>query len=841
MLVVQHNLEAMFANKQLNITTDKKAKNTEKLSSGYRINRAADDAAGLSISEKLRFQVRGLEKASQNILDGVGYVQTGEGALNEVHAMLNRIKELATQASNDTNTESDRDQIDREIQEIKKETKRIFNDTEFNTIKIFRAPYLPDISSMPDDFKIFNDGSASNMGGVLINNKRYTWDELGLPADHGDWEKKFTDDNGELIYLKLDAGQDRSQIRREYQMDADGSGIYINNLRAANWSDITKSDGSINFEFHKMNITIDVDDPDNQEDLVAHLKKDNISVISWDAYPMSTTGHSAVQSAADNMVLNVTDSNKNSIENTSFSIKADNTNVWVEQNVGGTKTAGTAKSWRSFTDLNGHGYSITDFGATNDTAHNVTDNPNGNPVTLDDDARYNFTDTTNWDGRTNNPNDTLGFDFNFVTDEVSLAEAAKGISQSLSGSSVSAPINNITTNNSNVTSTSNSLSFHFQRDKLDRVFGSDGTAVTPMQITVEREKNVTGYVTDYEQRKELTQLYERESQLYYKDKNGQEQQYNGETCYELDDDPSNARDTDGRRYKEATGAPDATKYVSIDSQYVENKIYEVCSYKYTVNKGGNPILTASSGPFVNTTTDIKDATDGTVSTASGSQTFTYTKADGSLGTEYNNKTNLAIRSITLSDGGSNSITLRYDDRSDTGNSANDSVGVTINPKGSATRTYTKVRNDGSGASSTTNLNIKINPPEKLVHIQSGALAFQNIDIRYSALSNTIVGISGINTLTYGDSQNAMQMADDAIDFISTVRSGFGAQQNRLEHAYAADQNTRENTDAAESRIRDTDMAKEMVNDSKHSILEQAGQSMLAQANQNKQGILQLLT
>ena len=97
-VVISHNLMAQNANRQLNIITKKKAKNTEKLSSGFRINRSADDAAGLAISEKMRWQIRGLDRASKNIEDGISFVQTGEGALNEVHDMLHRMKELAVQA-----------------------------------------------------------------------------------------------------------------------------------------------------------------------------------------------------------------------------------------------------------------------------------------------------------------------------------------------------------------------------------------------------------------------------------------------------------------------------------------------------------------------------------------------------------------------------------------------------------------------------------------------------------------------------------------------------------------------------------------------------------------------
>ena len=131
-MVVQHNVTAMNANRQLGITTGIQAKSSEKLSSGYKINRAADDAAGLAISEKMRRQVRGLTQASANAQDGISAVQTAEGALNEVHDMLQRMNELATKAANETLTSKDRDYIDAEIKQLRTEIDRTGSATQFN-------------------------------------------------------------------------------------------------------------------------------------------------------------------------------------------------------------------------------------------------------------------------------------------------------------------------------------------------------------------------------------------------------------------------------------------------------------------------------------------------------------------------------------------------------------------------------------------------------------------------------------------------------------------------------------------------------------------------------------
>ena len=140
-MVVQHNMQAANTNRQLGITVNASSKATEKLSSGYKINRAADDAAGLAISEKMRSQVRGLNRASTNAQDGISCVQTAEGALNEVHAILQRMNELATQAANDTNTSIDRSALKLEIKELTSEIDRISSSTQFNTMDLLDGSF----------------------------------------------------------------------------------------------------------------------------------------------------------------------------------------------------------------------------------------------------------------------------------------------------------------------------------------------------------------------------------------------------------------------------------------------------------------------------------------------------------------------------------------------------------------------------------------------------------------------------------------------------------------------------------------------------------------------------
>lgn len=181
-MVVQHNLTAANTNRQLGITTNGLQKSTEKLSSGYKINRAADDAAGLSISEKMRNQIRGLNKASDNAQDGISLVQTAEGALNEVHSMLQRMSELAVQASNDTNQTVDRTALQSEVAQLQTEIRRVADTTQFNKQNILNGDFTSK--------NIQVGANANELIGISITDVKTT---VSKAIDTGTKVNTFTD------------------------------------------------------------------------------------------------------------------------------------------------------------------------------------------------------------------------------------------------------------------------------------------------------------------------------------------------------------------------------------------------------------------------------------------------------------------------------------------------------------------------------------------------------------------------------------------------------------------------------------------------------------------------
>ena len=213
-MVVQHNMQAANANRMLGITSGAQAKSTEKLSSGYKINRAADDAAGLTISEKMRKQIRGLDKASSNAQDGVSSVQTAEGALTEVHSMLQRMNELAVQAANGTNSkDTDRKAIQDEIDQLNTEIDRVAETTKFNEIYLLKgddgtktvnmkahdAGLKGTLTDNGDGTATFtmaalNDGDTVSIGGknYTIGSSKADADKLVVAPGTGEPDKKLT-------------------------------------------------------------------------------------------------------------------------------------------------------------------------------------------------------------------------------------------------------------------------------------------------------------------------------------------------------------------------------------------------------------------------------------------------------------------------------------------------------------------------------------------------------------------------------------------------------------------------------------------------------------------------
>lgn len=409
-MVVQHNLHAMFTNRQLGIVNKGKGKTTERLSSGYKINRAADDAAGLSISEKMRYQIRGLDQGANNIKEGIGYCQTADGALSEVEEMIHRMNELAVKAANGTNSYTDRAFIDQEVQLLKTEMERVCETTKYNEEYIFRgkedkSTYLYDVYDLgfagyPDDLYIYNDsydsvtGTAA-YGGIAYHGKRYSWAGISSAMydnttglfHKGTYTLKA--DDGTSLTLVCEEGSKPPQVSRKFTTSADRSGIYVNGEQIS-WSDVkTQSgepirDGNIlneayYFEYHGVVASFTPEQGEDLHDVIARLSGTN-----WEStYRMPTEEQALYANLTGNFINFISnDEVKKYIDGDAdfttndFTIRAgDGTNgtfdgIWLEQN--GAVVAGSQKSWADV-GITNWGNQSTDV--WNDITYNFTYDP----------------------------------------------------------------------------------------------------------------------------------------------------------------------------------------------------------------------------------------------------------------------------------------------------------------------------------------------------------------------------------------------------------------------------------------------------------------------------------
>ncbi len=255
-MVVQHNLQAMNSNRMLNITTSAQAKSTEKLSSGYKINRAADDAAGLSISEKMRRQIRGLTQASANAQDGISCVQTAEGALNEVEDMLQRINELAVKGENGTLTSTDRSYIQSEVKQLMSEIDRVQSTTTFNEQKLLDGSFsnkglqVGAESGQHIGVTIKNMNTNELMGRALADKVKFGAAHFEMNTDNTDFADDSTDKTSKYEHdqkeqeLKADMLIKFYEFKKDDCVDAD---VKTKAANPANAGDASKAPTSADF------------------------------------------------------------------------------------------------------------------------------------------------------------------------------------------------------------------------------------------------------------------------------------------------------------------------------------------------------------------------------------------------------------------------------------------------------------------------------------------------------------------------------------------------------------------------------------------------------------------
>lgn len=689
MLFVQHNLLAENANRQLKVSTGKNAKTTEKLSSGYRINRAADDAAGLSISEKMRRQVRGLHQTVDNISEGVGYVQTAEGALNEVHDMLQRMNELAVKAANGTNTEEDRAYIDSEVQALKSEMDRIFRTTTFNERKIWE-PGERRLLGYQTVRAVQNQGTSQY--NVDVTNKNY----MVLPGGYS-----YSSDGSFRGYFEVcpepDPPDDQTGIKIGWK-GYDGEQYYTKGL---DW-DTLKQEG---YDFEMSDY------------------------FDKDVYPALFDGDQPVF--------------KHRI---AFSPAETATEEDIAYSITGCKIPVTAHAsmYHAWEDKNSHfsvGNVVLNYSAAFASLFNSTD---GHNFDAKDDA---FLEEV----KTGGTNLTTCPKYAGATPEEKVSNARKD-----------------TTN----------WEFSFYMKGIGEVKGSSASITYSCNDRTDAHEHLWWHYREY---------YDYKDGKWKEDKN---------TKY------GNSKSIAGGSLADVMDA--LTGDEASTHPGILNKDLQGC------NAGTDGSITihfnlTSKDAFVYTNAN-GDKTD---SHAVGGFSLSFSVGASETEDHILGRIEAALNGSSVLDFYSNSG----------GSDDVDFGSLNTNYKGIQAPIYGGICG---------------------FYVQAGTEGGQHISVQYESLSTIVLGLEHTNTRTQESAGRAINEIKGALQMVSEQRSTFGAYQNRIEHARNINANVEENTQAAESRIRDADIADLMMEYSINNILMQAGTSMLTQANQSSQSILELL-
>lgn len=682
MISVQNNITAMTANRNLNINSSIKSKSMFRLSSGYSINRAADNSAGLSISEKMRSQIRGLDQASDNIQDGISLLQTADGALSEVHSMLQRMTTLTVQASNDTNTIKERQAIEKEISDLKLEINRIGHDTEFNTMKLF------------DGQKISNDNNLSTTTGRNYN-------LAGTPVDTTITDYAVTADV--LLGVSIN--------------DNNSSWSSISDTLGNTLGDDLISAGKYSLSYNGVSLSFDVSASDTLEAITRAIGGLQFQV-------------------------NVTPPKTSSISSLNFKLFTPTESPSISKD-----------EFLNFIDQGSHIIFADEFG-----------------IGID------ITSNTSWEDMFSNAGvskeDGLKNGGTFTVGEPGKFELAIEIKPNSTIDSIIEELNGV------VFDIDGKVSNHNVTECITPVGGIDATALSDLSLS-----------------------------------NSFSQALGYNLSYMYDDDI-------------------VAVYNTLNTVEPENK------YRIGIEFASNPENPSGHGMVLWLDTASKSRlesifTPGDKTTTNGEVQLDFVNSlyGSSFSVSFQYLASMSYSDLFNNLNGQQAV--KY-----TVNSTYQVSNLNTNPIDTTPKVDFQI--DTSGLSSDDNSPQVGKDVFGRFAIQAGANSGQAIFLDIDKMDCTVLGLDDLSIFNSDEASNSITKLHAAVDTISKQRGKLGAYQNRLEHALNNADNSSENLQVAESRIRDTDMAKEIVVLSRQSILEQASQAMLSQANQSSNRVLQLL-
>ncbi len=697
-LTVQHNMTAMNANRNLGVSNSNLAKSTEKLSSGYKINRAGDNAAGLAISEKMRGQIRGLDQASSNAEDGISMIQTAEGALTETHSILQRMRELSVQAASDTNTDDDRTQIQNEIDQLTQEVDRIATTTEFNTKKLLDGSRQGSVTEKAGKTSVDSTFANSNVSASITTD--------------GSAKAAFTD----VIRVEITKDFTEGQSTKSSSKLSDSMIDKINSLVTGN------------------------------------------TAVTLDPVLQETTGVSITGGGA---TTNSTE------ENIKAAITATKTQLNALE-----KTASTSSAAVS---------------SNEDTVDKMVDNI----MKLAEASKSDTGETILKSGVTK---DDLKAAINKYVDALVSDGVAAG-----AGSS-----NDITAAKTELTNLFNSGTS--AKAKAGVAAAELAPAYTTATGTAQAAANFTA-VTANDDLSDVVTDVTGKLDTYVKGIAGVKitDVVNKAKVEQVNDVLDTLTDTELTTaivdYKKAVSDQTAGAAGATDERKAELQA-KVDSTKATLDK-------------LNTDKSVLSITD---LFGNGEDPSSFKISDA---VDKNNELTITMKN---KEGEDTTITIKNADKLKAGDVITVTSEEMVESKQAATGKEAFRLQVGANAG------------------QEVALGINSMKAKDLNIVQTKDGVEGkaLDVTSQASASLAVNAYDMAIQKVSTERAKMGATQNRLEHTISNLDTSSENLQSAESSLRDTDMAEEMTKYSKNNILMQAGQSMLAQANQSNQGVLNLL-
>ena len=770
-MIINHNLASLNTLNSLSKNEKSTQSSLAKLSSGLRINSAADDAAGLAISEKMRGQIRGLDQAKSNSENGISLVQTAEGALSETTSILQRMRELAVQGSNDTATDSDRTAMQKEVAQLKSEIDRISSTTQFNTKNLL-------------------DGSLAAGSSVALGTKLNSV-AMETAATQG------TSVGGSAVTLPVTLNSTDNQLK----LNVDGGGTQEITIAAGTYTTASDLASAVNTAIGNNTalagkVTAEVTS-DGKLSLVSAStgKTSSVAVTAGTNDASATLGMTTKTEAAG------VDA-KTTVSGGTHGTATGN----VALTGGALTVAGTANTLNITLDGASSGVDISVAANTYSTANDLVGAINDaiNATTLKGKV------TASVDN-----NNHLVFS-STATGSSSNVTVADGSSNSgLAAMMGAAGVSGTSTGNVDLTAGTTTITAA-TNDKLNiSVDGKTGVNITVAAGTYTAAQLVTAV-----------------------------------------NDAINASSLKGT----VTAALDGTGKLLEFTSATSGSSSAVAVTAVAGNTGMTSMVgtaTAVAGSGVETTLGT-GSTDTLVSLADKDGNSYGVKAGNQInvsvlvGGQQKTATLAVTSTTTLQDladkiqdaiGGSSSVTIKDNQIQITGQAgtANSVSNLTMTVQSSATDTTKTATNFGTDLSaySETQAATDIRDDGSLT-FQIGANQDQTMDVSISKMNVQSLALSSVDVSTQTGAESAITIVDNAINQVSAERAKLGAYENRLDHTINNLTTTSQNMTSAESRIRDVDMASEMANYQKNSVLQQAAQAMLAQANQQPQQVLKLL-